>query len=129
MGYRGLGRESGRFWKKIKKMKVVKIFIPALIIDISLIRFIDIMTNIVTKKFLFDSVYYILLAEKGFTSDVLASPFVYRYATPLIAGAIHNLLGISIYNSFKSVAYLGGFTQLIGIFCLILFLTNSYISL
>jgi hypothetical protein len=87
---------------------------------------LDIVTNSIdTKKYAWDFVYYIALAKEGFNAQPLASPFAYRYLTPLIVHGFTRILSISIDNGFRMIAYLGAITQLAGIFFFTNWLTKS----
>ena len=107
-------------------MKSLGLFIVLTAVCVVVVRSIDLMTNIVPEKLLFDSIYYIRLAENGFTPKSMVSPFVYRYATPWMAGALHALLEISLFKSFRLIAYFAGTAQLISVFGLVYWLTRSF---
>jgi len=94
-------------------------------VSIALVVFVDILTNGVTKKLLFDSNLYIGMAEHGFALELRISPFVYRFAGPFLAGTIHHFIGLSIYKSFKVIAYVGAISELFGVFLLVRHLTQS----
>ena len=94
-------------------------------VSIALVVFVDILTNGVTKKLLFDSNLYIGMAEHGFARELRISPFVYRFAGPFLAGTIHHFIGLSIYKSFKVIAYVGAISELFGVFLLVRHLTQS----
>ncbi len=50
---------------------------------------LDLLTNAIdTKKYAWDFLYYIAMAKDGFKAQPLASPFAYRYLTPLIVNGI-----------------------------------------
>jgi len=63
------------------------------IISILLVFLVDTFTNGVTEKYLFDSNFYLGIAERGFATKLFVAPFIYRYATPLLARTIHGSLG------------------------------------
>ena len=94
-------------------------------VSIALVVFVDILTNGVTKKLLFDSNLYIGMAEHGFARELRISPFIYRFAGPFLAGTIHHFIGLSIYKSFKVIAYVGAISELFGVFLLVRHLTQS----
>ena len=87
---------------------------------------LDLVTNSVdTKKYAWDFVYYIAMAKDGFHAQPMASPFAYRYLTPLIVNGITRISSISIENGFLVLAYFGAITQLTGIFFFTNWLTKS----
>jgi len=94
-------------------------------VSLVLVIFIDILTNGVTSKLLFDSNIYIGMAERGFARELRISPTVYRFVPPFLAGGLHHFLGLSIYKSFKVITYIGAFSQLLGVFLLVMHLTKS----
>jgi hypothetical protein len=82
---------------------------------------LDLLTNAIdTKKYAWDFLYYIAMAKDGFKAQPLASPFAYRYLTPLIVNGIARISSLSIETGFLVIAYFGAITQLAGI----LFFTN-----
>jgi hypothetical protein len=90
-----------------------------------LIFTLDALTNrIDVTRFQWDFRYYIAMAQDGLNTPLLASPFVYRYATPLLVRMLIGL-GLSIEGGFTIIAYLGAFLQLMGIFIFIGWLTGS----
>ena len=90
-----------------------------------LIVVIDGLTNSLdNQKCLWDSCYYIAMAQNGFNSH-LASPFAYRYVTPLLVYLLTHTLGVSLANGFRSIAYLGAFFQLTGVFIFTKWFTHS----
>jgi hypothetical protein len=91
---------------------------------VALVILIDLLTNTVTKEILFDSKIYIEMAQHGFGHERV-SPFIYRFAGPFLAGALHRFLDLPFYQSFKVLAYLGAIGQLFGIFLFVRYLTNS----
>jgi len=86
---------------------------------------VDLLTNGVTEKYLFDSNFYLGLAERGFEADLFVAPFIYRYATPLLARTLHQFTSLSIYKSFKLLTYIGLTGQLFGIYLVVNYLTRS----
>lgn len=87
---------------------------------------LDMLTNAIdTKKYAWDFLYYIAMARDGFKAQPLASPFAYRYLTPLIVNGISRISSLSIENGFLVIAYLGAITQLAGIFFFTNWLTRS----
>jgi hypothetical protein len=95
------------------------------ILSASLIVAIDALTNTLDiQKFSWDFRYYIAMAQDGFKPP-LASPFAYRYLTPLLVYGLSHLFGIPIENGFRSIAYLGAFLQLIGVFSFTSWFTHS----
>jgi hypothetical protein len=87
---------------------------------------LDLLTNAVdTKKYAWDFVYYIAMAKDGIQAQPMASPFAYRYLTPLIVNGITGISNLSIENGFLVIAYLGAVAQLTGIFFFTYWLTQS----
>lgn len=106
----------------MKTREIVWIFLLAAGIVIGL----DVLTNSIdTKKYAWDFLYYIAMAKDGFNAKPLASPFAYRYITPLIVNGIVRVFSTSIQNGFLAIAYFGAITQLTGIFFFIFWLTKS----
>jgi hypothetical protein len=103
----------------------LKRLVVPLAVSIALVVFIDVLTNGVTPKLLFDSNIYIGMAERGFARELRVSPTVYRFVPPFLAGSLHHFLGLSIYKSFKVITYIGAFSQLLGVFFLVRYLTKS----
>ncbi len=100
-------------------------YLLAGILSIVLIGLLDLLTNrIDITRFQWDFRYYIAMAQDGLSTPLLASPFVYRYATPLLVRMLIGL-GLSIEGGFTVIAYLGAFLQLMGIFIFIGWLTGS----
>lgn len=106
-------------------MQMLRKYALPLIASFSLVLLVDALTNGVTEKYLFDSNFYLGIAERGFESELLVAPFVYRYATPLLARTLHGYAGLSIYKSFKLITYIGLIGQLFGIYLIVHFLTRS----
>ncbi|MBI3172776.1 MAG: hypothetical protein HYZ25_03585 [Chloroflexi bacterium] len=95
------------------------------ILSIILISLLDLLTNHVdVTRFQWDFRYYIAMAQDGLNTPLLASPFVYRYATPLLVRMLTGL-GLSIEGGFTVIAYLGAFLQLTGIFAFTGWMTGS----
>ena len=87
---------------------------------------LDLVTNSVdTKKYAWDFVYYIAMAKDGFHAQPMASPFAYRYLTPLIVNGITRIFSLSIENGFHVVAYFGAIAQLTGVFFFTNWMTKS----
>lgn len=106
-------------------MQILKKYVLPLLSSFALVLLVDLLTNGATEKYLFDSNIYLGIAERGFETDLLISPFIYRYATPLLARLLHQFVGLSIYKSFKLITYLGGIGQLFGIYLIVHSLTRS----
>ncbi|MDD5678986.1 MAG: hypothetical protein PHW60_13515 [Kiritimatiellae bacterium] len=97
-------------------MKFRDIFLSALV-SVVIVLLIDAATNTLDiAKYSWDFRHYIALAEQGFKSQPLLSPFAYRYPTPLIAAGLTAFLGIPTAMSFKVIAYFGALLQLMGVF-------------
>jgi len=107
-------------------MKISKIA-WIIFLSTSIVLGLDIITNTIdTKKYAWDFLYYIAMAKDGFNAQPLASPFAYRYLTPLIVNGITRISSLSIEHGFLLVAYLGAIAQLAGIFFFTNWLTNSH---
>lgn len=86
---------------------------------------LDLLTNSLdTQKNAWDFVYYLGMAKDGFNANPMASPFAYRYLTPLLVHGLF-LAGVPTPIGFSLLAYLGGIIQLTGIFFFIKWLTHS----
>jgi len=95
-------------------------------ISIIIVLGLDMLTNTIdTKKYAWDFLYYIAMAKDGFKAQPMASPFAYRYLTPLLVHGIAGISSLSIENGFIVIAYLGAITQLTGIFLFTKRLTKS----
>lgn len=106
-------------------MQTLRRYVLPLIASFSLVFLVDALTNGVTEKYLFDSNFYLGLAERGFERDLFVAPFIYRYATPLLVRTLHQFTGLSIYKSFKLLTYVGLTGQLFGIYLVVHYLTRS----
>jgi hypothetical protein len=104
---------------------LLKRFVVPFGVSIAVVILIDILTNGITEKLLFDSKLYIGMAEQGFAPELRISPFVYRYAAPFLAGSIHRFADLSIYKSFKVITYMGAISELLGVFLLVRHLAKS----
>lgn len=99
-------------------------YILAGILTIALIILLDALTNSIDPQGIqWDFRYYIDMARDGL-SGPLTSPFAYRYGTPLLVKVLTGL-GLSIEGGFRLLAYLGAFTQLMGVFAFIGWFTRS----
>jgi hypothetical protein len=99
--------------------------VGAAALSVALIVGIDVFTNSVdTQAFTSDFLYYMAMARDGFHTAG-ASPFAYRYVTPMIVHELSSLLGVSIYAGFRSIAYVGAFCQLFGVFLFTNWFTHS----
>jgi len=95
-------------------------------LSISIVLGLDLVTNAIdTKKYAWDFLYYIAMARDGFHAQPMASPFAYRYLTPLIVNGISRIPSLSIESGFLVIAYLGAIAQLTGIFLFTYWLTKS----
>jgi len=106
-------------------MQILRKYAFPLIASVSLVLLVDALTNGVTEKYLYDSNFYLGIAERGFETDLLVAPFIYRYAPSLLAGALFHLTGLSLYKIFKLITYIGVLAQLLGIFLIVHSLTCS----
>jgi hypothetical protein len=97
----------------------------AALLSAFLVTCLGVLTNSLdTHKFSWDFRYYIGMAENGF-SPPLASPFAYRYVTPLLVSGFFQIAGLPIQDGFRDVAYAGAFLQLFGVFLFTRWLTHS----
>jgi len=96
------------------------------LLSVGIVLGLDLLTNSIDiKKYAWDFVYYIAMAKDGFNAQPLASPFAYRYLTPLLVNSITKISSLSIENGFLVIAYLGAIAQLTGIFFFANWLTRS----
>ncbi|MBN1200244.1 MAG: hypothetical protein JXJ20_00170 [Anaerolineae bacterium] len=81
---------------------------------------IDLITNeLNTTRFFWDFALYYDMAEFGLIgNDYLWAPFVYRFATPLIAGLMSDALSLSVLASFQVIAGFCAVVQLFLVFVL-----------
>jgi hypothetical protein len=95
------------------------------LLSTALIALIAAFTNSLdTQKFYWDFIYYIAMARDGL-GGTLASPFAYRYVTPLLAYLLTHSFDVSIHQVFLDIAYLGAFLQLTGVFWFTHWFTRS----
>jgi len=88
----------------------------AVFISVIVIAALDLATNSLdTEKYAWDFVYYIAMARDGFDAQPLASPFAYRYLTPLLVNWISQATRLSIEEGFTVVAWVGALAQAAGI--------------
>src|SRR5512140_3273744 len=86
---------------------------------------ISLLTNRVdVSAYTSDFTYYIRMAQNGFAKPG-ASPFAYRYLTPLIVHGLVSWQGISVEAGFRSIAYIGAVLQLVGVFLFTKWFTGS----
>ena len=104
---------------------LIKRFVVPFGVSIAVVILIDILTNGITEKLLFDSNIYIGMAEHGFAPELRISPFIYRYAAPFLTGITHQFTDLSIYKSFKVITYMGAIGELLGVFLIVRHLTKS----
>ncbi len=96
-----------------------------LLLSAAILFVLNVLTNSLdTHKNAWDFVYYIAMAKDGFHAAPMASPFAYRYLTPLLVHGL-SLLGVSIEHGFTFIAYFGALAQLTGIFFFVKWLTQS----
>jgi hypothetical protein len=114
------GRSKSKLLSILLKRFVVPFGVSTVVVNL-----IDILTNGITEKLLFDSNIYIGIAEHGFAPELRISPFIYRYAAPLLTGITHQFTGLSIYKSFKVITYMGAIGELLGVFLVVQHLTKS----
>jgi hypothetical protein len=97
----------------------------ATIVALLLVVSIDLLTNSIdTVRFSWDFRYYADMAEHGLDGP-LASPFAYRYLIPLLVRGLSLATGLSVGTGFGLIAYLGAFTQLLGVFLFTRWYTRS----
>jgi hypothetical protein len=115
---------NGRSKSKLLSILLKRFVIPFGVSTVVVIL-IDILTNGITEKLLFDSNIYIGIAEHGFAPELRISPFIYRYAAPLLTRITHPFTGLSIHKSFKVITYMGAIGELLGVFLVVQHLTKS----
>jgi hypothetical protein len=99
--------------------------IQATVVALFLVAVIDLLTNSIdTDRFSWDFRYYAAMAEHGLNGP-LASPFAYRYLIPLLVRGLSLATGLSIGAGFTLIAYLGAFSQLLGVFLFTRWYTRS----
>ncbi len=99
--------------------------LAAVVLSVLLIAGVALTTNSLDiTRFSWDFRYYIQMAEEPFVPP-LASPFAYRYATPLLVYALVKGLGISLTAGFRVIAYVGAVLQLLGVFLFTHWFTRS----
>ena len=97
----------------------------AVLLVVCLVVLLDLLTNSIdTQKFSWDFRYYIRMARRGLTGP-MASPFAYRYLTPLLVRGLSGVFGLSTFAGFRVVAYFGAVTQLLAVFMFIRWYTRS----
>lgn len=99
--------------------------VQATLVALFLTAAIDLLTNSIdTHRFSWDFRYYADMAENGLGED-LASPFAYRYLIPLLVRGLSLAIGLRTEAGFALMAYLGVFTQLLGVFMFTRWYTRS----
>ncbi|MFH1185214.1 MAG: hypothetical protein V1755_09290 [Chloroflexota bacterium] len=90
-----------------------------------LVTVIDLFTNSIDmQRFSWDFRYYIAIAEHGFAGPA-ASPFAYRYLTPMLARGASLVLQLPIEGGFAALAYFGSAAQLLAVFLFTRWYTRS----
>ncbi len=93
-------------------------FVGAVAAAAMLVVLLDRLTNSIdTTRFSWDFRYYIDMARRGLVPP-LASPFAYRYLTPLLVRVISLGGSITVEAAFGLVARAAAATQLVGVFLL-----------
>jgi len=110
---------------KIKLLNVWHITFVGTVILMLLILIDKITNSFDIDKYVWDFKYYIAFAEDGFAMKDLISPVAYRYMTPFLASGLHQIFSLSIPESFKLLAYIGLWLQLVGIYFFVLYYTKS----
>lgn len=99
-------------------MRFRELLFPAFL-SVCLVVVLDIVTNdLDTQKYTWDFAYYIAMAEDGLVSERSVAPFAYRFGATLPAHALHEAFAISVYSSFRVIAYIGAFLTLMVIYVL-----------
>jgi len=81
-----------------------------------LVAAIDLLTNSIdTDRFSWDFRYYIDIAEHGFAAP-MASPFAFRYMTPMLARCVSVLFQLPTEGGFAALARFGAAAQLLGVY-------------
>ena len=85
----------------------------------------DLSTNSLdTERFSWDFRYYVAMAEHGLTAP-MASPFAYRFLTPMLAGALSRLFQMPTVGGFMALAYFGAVLQQLAVFLFTRWYTRS----
>ncbi len=80
---------------------------------------LDLITNTLNRTYYYwDFALYYDMAEHGLSGADLWAPFAYRFLTPLLAGAVADLLAVSTEIGFTVWAYVGAVAQLALVFVL-----------
>ncbi|MFN2120813.1 MAG: hypothetical protein ACK2T0_10505, partial [Anaerolineales bacterium] len=99
--------------------------VASTLLAVLLVAGLSLLTNSLdTTRFSWDFRYYIGMAQHPFAPPE-ASPFAYRYATPLLVWGISNASALSTEGAFRAVAYAGAILQLLGVFLFVWWLTRS----
>ena len=101
-------------------------FIAAVAGAALLVALLDWLTNSLdTARFSWDFRYYIDMARRGLVPP-LASPFAYRYLTPLLVRMISLGLQVPVEAGFGFVARVAAVTQLLSVFALARWHAHSF---
>ncbi|MEI8132931.1 MAG: hypothetical protein WCG34_10900 [Leptolinea sp.] len=91
----------------------------ALLVSVLLVFLVDQFTNILEiEQMPWDVRYFYLLAEHGLRGTNIA-PYVYRFATPMLARWLADVLYLTIFQAYTIIAISGGILQLFGIHLLV----------
>lgn len=113
---------SGSVIGKVGRREVLS----AAAVSLVMVLCLDLITNSLDiGVFHWDHDWYIDMARHGFASEMLTAPFAYRFGTPLLAGGLHAVSGLSLEWSFRLIAYAGAVLQLTGLYCLLRWLGGS----
>ena len=109
----------------IEPGKAARQLAGAAFLALMLVAAIDVLTNTLdTRRFSWDFRYYIEMAERGFAAP-MASPFAYRYFTPMLAHGASVVLGLPTEAGFAILARFGAVTQLLAVFLFARWYTRS----
>jgi len=98
-----------------------------LLVAVASVVIIDAFTNSLdVEAYTWDFQFYIDMARNGFDGQYGGvAPFAYRYLSALPARLLHLWFGLSIYTSFKIIAYVGAISTLVLVYFFIRYLTFS----
>ncbi len=119
-GQRNAGFHLARLWRT---------FLLPLLVALALVILIDLFTNSIEPfldDYTWDFLFYIDMAEHGFDGEYGGvAPFAYRYGSTLPARLLHTWFGLSIYASFRIIAYAGAVSTLFLVYALVKYLGFS----
>lgn len=95
-------------------------------LSITAVVALEVTTGLIdVRRFTWDNVRYIRMAETMFEPEAMVSPFAYRWGTPLLARFASDALGVSLVTGFRLIAWTGAVCQLVSVYYLVLVVTRS----